>query len=192
MPRPKRVTDDEVLDAAISVLAERGMGAFTLSEIAAKAGLARATLIQRFGDRDAILRLMAEHEVAATRHYLDSLPVEVGPRGLWRFIDEIVRSMGPGDGFAVRVAIAAMEAREPELRALAGQRYALVQDAMAARIPEHPDRQEIARTLHAVIAGATMQWVASEHPDLTAYVLDQIARALRRIFPELDPSNPAT
>jgi AcrR family transcriptional regulator len=190
MPRPKRISDAEVLDAAISVLADRGMGAFTLSEIAAKAGLARATLIQRFGDREAILRLMAEHEVVATRRYLDSLPVEVGARGLWRFIDEVVRSMGPGDGFEVRVALAAMEAREPELRALAGQRYALVQDAMAARIPEHPDRQEIARALHAVIAGATMQWVASEHPDLADYVLDQVARALRRVFPELDPSQP--
>lgn len=108
MPRPKRISDAKVLDAAVAVLAERGMGAFTLSEIAAKVGLSRATLIQRFGDRDAILRRMAEHEVAATRAYLDSLPVETGPPGLWRFLEEIVGSMGPGDGFAVRVAIAAM------------------------------------------------------------------------------------
>jgi AcrR family transcriptional regulator len=189
MPRPKRVSDADVLDAAIAVLADRGMSAFTLSEIAAKVGLARATLIQRFGDRDAILRLMAKHEVLATRRYLDSLPIEIGPQGLWQFIDEIVRSMGPGDGFAVRVAIAAMEAREPELRVLAGQRYTLVQDAMAARIPDHPDRQEIARILHAVIAGATMQWVASDHSDLATYVLDQVGRALHRILPELDPAH---
>ena len=189
MPRPKRVSDAEVLDAAVAVLAERGIGAFTLSEIAAKVGLARATLIQRFGDRDAILRLMAEHEVEATRAYLDGLPVETGPRGLWAFIEEIVGSMGPGDGFAVRVAIAAMEARDPDLRRLAGRRYALVQDAMATRIPDHPDRQEIARTLHAVIAGATMQWVVSDHPDLAADVLDQVGRAIRRLFPELDPAS---
>jgi AcrR family transcriptional regulator len=189
MPRPKRVSDAEVLDAAVAVLAERGMGAFTLSEIAGRVGLARATLIQRFGDRDALLRLMAEYEVAATRAYLDGLPVETGLRGLWSFIEEVVGSMGPGDGFAVRVAIAAMEARDPYLRMLAGRRYALVQDALAARIPDHPDRQEIARTLHAVIAGATMQWVASDHPDLAADVLDQVGRAVRRIFPELDPAS---
>lgn len=185
MPRPKTVADIEVMNAAIEVLAQRGMAEFTLSEIARRVGLSRATLIQRFGDRDAILRRMAEHEVAATRQYLESLPIETGPRGLCRFLDEIIRSMGPGEGFSVRVAIAALEARDPDLRAMANVRYGLVQEAMMARLPDNPDREEIARTLHAVIAGATMQWVASEHPDLAAYVLEAVGRAACRLFPEL-------
>jgi hypothetical protein len=95
--------------------------------------------------------------------------------------------MGPGDGFAARLAIAPMGARDPEPRALAGQRYALVRDATAVGIPDHPGRHEIAGTPHAVIAGATMQWVASDHPGLAADVLDQLGRALRRLFPELEP-----
>jgi TetR/AcrR family macrolide resistance operon transcriptional repressor len=173
------------MDAAIEVLAERGMADFTLSEIASKVGLSRATLIQRFGDRGAILHRIAEHEVEATRQYLDSIPVQTGSRGLWQFLDEIVRSMGPGDGFSVRIAIAAMEARDPELRDFAGQRYALVQQAMMARIADHPDREEIARTIHSLIAGATMQWVASQHDDLSAYVLDLVGKAMRRLFPDL-------
>lgn len=186
MPRPKRVTDTAVMDAAVAVLASQGMADFTLTDVAQRVGLSRAALIQRFGDRDAILRRMAQHEVEATRAYLDSLPLETGPQGLWRFLQEIVGSMGSGEGFQVRVAIAALEARDPDLRRLADERYGLVRDALAARLPDHPERHAIARHLHAVIAGATMQWVASEHPDLSAYVLEQVGWTLRRLLPELD------
>lgn len=48
MPRPKTISDDDVLAAALEVLASRGT-AFTLAELAQRIGLARATLIQRFG-----------------------------------------------------------------------------------------------------------------------------------------------
>lgn len=185
MPRTKTVADEVVLDAALAVLGEKGAAEFTLSEIAGKVGLSRATLIQRFGDRDAILRRMAEHEVQATRAYLDSLPVEEGAVGLWRFLDEIIGSMGEGHGFAVRVTIAALEARDPDLRALAGRRYGLVQEAIAARLPQRSDRKEIARMLHAVIAGSTMQWVASEHAHLAKYVRRAVRQAVEQLFPDL-------
>lgn len=183
MPRPKTVSDDQVMGAALAVLAECGVARFTLADIARKVGLSRATLIQRFGDRSAILLRLAQHEVDATRAYLDSLPMERGAEGLWGFIETIVGSMGTGDGFSVRVALAALEAREPELRALAEERYALVQGAMAARLPDHPDRQAIALHLHAVIAGSTMQWVASDDGDLARYVRDRTAWAFDRLFP---------
>lgn len=160
MPRPKTVSDEDVLAAAIEVLAARGTS-FTLSELADRVGLSRATLIQRFGDREAILLRMARHEVDATRAWLAGLPVDTGKDALWRFLQLIVESMGPGDGFSVRVAVAALEAETPQLRVLAGKRYELVQQAIAMRLPDGPDRIETARHLHAIIAGASMQWVAS-------------------------------
>lgn len=161
MPRPKTVSDDDVLAAALDVLAAHGTG-FTLAELARHVGLSRATLIQRFGDRNAILLRLAEQEVTLTRQWLDSLLVEAGPDALWRFLKTIVQSMGSGDGFSVRVLVASLEATDARLRDLAGKRYALVQQAIAARLPDGPEREATARHLHAVIAGATMQWVASD------------------------------
>jgi TetR/AcrR family macrolide resistance operon transcriptional repressor len=175
MPRPKTVSDADVLTSALALLAEAGMG-FTLSDLASRVGLSRATLIQRFGDRDAILRRIAAHEVQATRDWLDSLPVETDPGALWRFLALIVGSMGSGESFAPRVALAAMEARDPVLRDLAGQRYALVQDAIAARLPQHPHADAMARHLHLVIAGSTMRWVASSAETGLA---DQVLHDLR-------------
>ena len=181
MPRHKTVSDDDVLAAALGVMADSGMG-FTLTELAVRVGLSRATLIQRFGDRDAILRRIAEHEVAATRAWLDGLPVERGADGLRRFLETIVSSMGSGDGFSARVQIAALEARDPALRALADARYALVQDAIALRLPDGPDRGETARHLHAVVAGATMQWVASDGSvGLSDFVLDRVRWCLNTL-----------
>ncbi|MGV3491351.1 MAG: TetR/AcrR family transcriptional regulator [Devosia sp.] len=178
MPRPKTVSDEDVLSGALAVLGAKGIG-FTLTEVAEHVGLSRATLIQRFGDRDAILVRMAEHEVALTREWLDGLPVEAGPDALWRFLETIVNSMGAGEGFSARVAVAALEIDSPRLRILAGQRYRLVQEAIAARLPEARDRMERARHLHAIIAGASMQWVASDGKvGLSDFILARLRWAL--------------
>lgn len=180
MPRPKTVSDEDLLTAALEVLAARGAG-FTLAELAEHVGLARATIIQRFGDRDAILVRMAEHEVALTREWLATLPVEQAPGALWHFLETIVRSMGTGEGFSVRVTVAAIEAASPTLRRLAGERYGLVQEAIAARLPKSADREAIAQHLHAVIAGASMQWVASDGAlPLPDFILERLRWALRK------------
>ncbi|MBC7148144.1 MAG: TetR/AcrR family transcriptional regulator [Rhizobium sp.] len=183
MSRPKTVSDQEVLTAALQVLGKRGPG-FTLTDLAEQVGLSRATIIQRFGDRSAILLRMAEQEVAETRAWLDSLPVEQGPQALWRFLQQIVGSMGSGEGFTVRVTIAALEAEDPALRRLAGERYGLVQQAIAARLPHSPNQIQTAMHLHAIIAGATMQWVASDGSSgLSEFVLDRLKWAVDHIPP---------
>jgi TetR/AcrR family macrolide resistance operon transcriptional repressor len=183
MPRPKTVSDREVLTAALQVLGSRGPG-FTLTDLAEQVGLSRATLIQRFGDRSAILVRMAEQEVAETRAWLDSLPVGQGPQALWHFLQQVVGSMGSGEGFSVRVTVAALEAEDPALRRLAGERYGLVQQAIAVRLPQSPARTQTALHLHAIIAGATMQWVASDgSTDLSQSVLDRLKWAVDHLLP---------
>jgi TetR/AcrR family macrolide resistance operon transcriptional repressor len=178
MPRPKTISDEEVLRAALDVMASNGM-IFTIADIARHVGLSRATLIQRFGDRDAILRRIAEQEVEATRSWLEGHPIAKGTDALWQFLEMIVSSMGEGEGFSARVQIAAFESRDPELRALADQRYALVQKAIAARLPEITEPLETAKHLHAIIAGATMQWVVTDGSEgLAEFVLRRLRWAV--------------
>lgn len=54
MPRPKTVPDHEVLLAARAVFLEHGAQAPT-SLVAARAGIAQATLFQRYGDKPSLL-----------------------------------------------------------------------------------------------------------------------------------------
>lgn len=185
MPRPKLVSDEDVLAASLEVLATQGI-AFTLADLARRVGLSRATLIQRFGDRDAILRRMAEFEVSAARDWINAFPKGDGAEGLWRFLEAIVRGMGGGEGFSARVQIAALEVRDPALRALAEERYQLVQAAIAERLPEGLPHRETAAHLHAVIAGATMQWVVTDGTtDLSDFVLDRLRWAMKNNTPAL-------
>ncbi len=179
MPRPKLQSDEAVLDAASVTLLERGLGDFTLSDVAERVGLSRAAIIQRFGNKDELLRRIARREVVLTRAYMDSFAVTAGWDGLRDFLRTIIDSMGPGEDFTVRAQLAWAESVDPELRDLAGQRYRLVQEAIALRLPDTiTHRADTAAFLHAVIAGATMQWLAEDHPDLAHYVNARVDVAL--------------
>lgn len=181
MPRPKTISDEDVLSAAVNLLGTKGFG-FTLSDLARSVGLSRATLIQRFGDREAILQRMAEFEVETTRTWIKGFPIEQGRDGLWRFLEEIVRGMGEGEGFTARVQIAALEARDPVMKSHANERYRIVQNAIEARLLDGPNRRETAEHLHAVIAGATMQWVVSDGSrGLSDFVLHRLGLAFELI-----------
>lgn len=181
MPRPKTVSDEDVLAAALEVLAEKGH-AFTLTDMANRIGLSRATLIQRFGDRDAILLRIAAYEVELARQWIGSIEIVPGRDGLWQFLETIVASMGEGDEFSARVTLASLEARSPALRQLGQQRYALVQTAIAARLPVGPNRDRTAEHVHTIIAGASMQWVVSDRATgLSDFVLDQLRWTLKHL-----------
>lgn len=181
MPRPKTLSDEDVMKAALDVLADQGVN-FTLSNLARRVGLSRAALIQRFGNREAILRLLAQFEVETTQKWLSSFPAECGKGALWTFLEQIVRSMGDGDGFSARVQIAALEVQDPALKALANQRYQLVQQAIADRLPDGFSQLATAQHLHAVIAGSTMQWVVSPTSDsLSDFVLGRLRWAFERL-----------
>lgn len=62
----RRQVHDATLDAAASLVAERGLLSVTMTQIAEETGIGRATLYKYFPDVDAIL--LAWHERQITRH----------------------------------------------------------------------------------------------------------------------------
>jgi len=182
MPRPKLKSDEEVLDAALGVLKRSGPLEFTLAEVAKAVGLSRATLIQRFTNRDVLLVRMMERNVEQVRDYLDALPCGPGPQGLWEFLQALVRSMNTRRDFSVNFLISWYELQVPELRALAIRRNQSVIAAIRQRLPSGaPPGADV--LLHSIIAGATAQWTAELNGPCADHVLRQIATALRLMFP---------
>ncbi|MBA0445882.1 TetR/AcrR family transcriptional regulator [Stenotrophomonas maltophilia] len=55
MTRTKTIPDERVVDLAVDLLVEAGPQGFTLAALGARAGLSAATLVQRFGNRAALL-----------------------------------------------------------------------------------------------------------------------------------------
>jgi AcrR family transcriptional regulator len=75
-PRGERRRD--LLDAAESVLVDKGMAALTVDEVTARAGVAKGTFYLYFQSRDDVLAALrerfVEHLVAVQRAELDTLP----------------------------------------------------------------------------------------------------------------------
>ncbi len=65
-----RPTDDELLDAARAVFAERGYAQATMGLIADRADSTKPTLYAHFGDKAALFRATVSREVAALRHWV--------------------------------------------------------------------------------------------------------------------------
>ncbi len=78
MPRPRRFTDAELLDAAARAIVARGDGGWTLSDVATASGMSPAALVKRFGSKIGLLRALADR-------WADNLPdyeprADVDPR----------------------------------------------------------------------------------------------------------------
>ncbi len=183
VPRPKLHSDEAILDAAMEVLLRRGPADFTLNDVAVELGMSRAALIQRFKNKDTLYRRVMERSGEQRREYLAGMPVEVGPRGLWRFLVELVAGMGSGEGLDSYLLIAWKDLGVTTLWRMAHERNLMVREAIAARLPALADRDEVAAVLQDVIAGATMQWMVERQPSLTRYVLERVRRVLRLLFP---------
>lgn len=147
--------------------------------------MSRAALIQRFQNRDTLLLFAMQRAAEVTEEFLGELPVETGPQGLWRFLQRLCEVLGPGDSYDVHVLIAWYETQDPALRTLALKRKSLVEAAICARLPDdvQPAPRIVAGLLHALIGGATMQWMVSRDDRLDIHVLERLRQALMLLFP---------
>ncbi|TFV91137.1 TetR/AcrR family transcriptional regulator [Blastococcus sp. CT_GayMR16] len=69
----RRTVHDAILEAAWQLVAEHGLLAVTMSQIAEKAGIGRATLYKYFPDVEAILYASHQRHVAGHLHHLAEL-----------------------------------------------------------------------------------------------------------------------
>ncbi|GAA3390403.1 TetR/AcrR family transcriptional regulator [Cryptosporangium minutisporangium] len=74
----RRTVEAAILDAAAAVIAEQGLATVTMSSIAQRAGIGRATLYKYFGDVDAIVTAWHERQVAEHLRQLEQAAATVG------------------------------------------------------------------------------------------------------------------
>lgn len=191
MGRPRRHSDEAMLDAALAVLNRVGPNRFTLSSAADEIGMTRPALIQRFGRREDLIRALSTRQVALTRTWLDQMPVERSEPGLRSCLAAMVTAISTGEGFAAHIALAALESEDPALAAMARDRFALLRNAISARVPRglRLRPREAAALLHAVIAGAILQWATERGRSLSGHVQARVDQTLL-ILLSSDPAHP--
>lgn len=117
MPRPRTVSDEALLDAALDIVHRSGPAALSFSTLAGAVGLAGSTIVQRFGSKAALLH-------AALAHAWDRLDAETAAAidaasdDAAGVIDMLVALTGQyeTDDFADQLLVLREDLRDPKLR----------------------------------------------------------------------------
>ncbi|HXQ13794.1 MAG TPA: TetR family transcriptional regulator [Caulobacteraceae bacterium] len=159
MPRPRRISNEAVLAGALRVMFRGGPAEFTLAAVAAEVGIAPPTLMQRFGDkRGLILRALAQDntEFAAAVAAAPRMRGRAAVIGLFRLLTPDIQDP---DVLATGLLWLREDFRDPGLNALARERWRMLREAVAERLPPLPVAPELAaRLIEAQWQGAFNQW----------------------------------
>jgi AcrR family transcriptional regulator len=162
--RPKTITDERLLAAALVVIGRRGPE-FTVADVAAEAGVSVGTIAQRFGSKSGLLqeisRLAARAAVSRMRvaAAAETDPVE----GLRAALFTLFSELADPEVAANSLAQLGVDLVDPALRALLVEHYRAVENELhdlvrAAALPSAPPPALAGRVLAGLVNGISMDW----------------------------------
>jgi AcrR family transcriptional regulator len=167
-PRPRTVPDADILAAANRAIMRLGPSRFTLADVAREAGLAPATLVQRFGSKRALLLALVEFAVAGVdacfrmvrATHRSPLAAVIGAG------TDMTRQVKSPEELANGLAFLQMDIADPAFRRVAVENAsriqagyeALLNEAVAAGELSRCDTASLARAVNAVAAGSLIAW----------------------------------
>lgn len=179
MPRRKAISDEEILDRALPIMAAAGPAGFTLAEVARTVGVAPATLLQRFGDKQTLIERAFARDNERFIPWLQTLPDGVGAEVVVRIYSEATLLFGENPSLADHLLWLREDIRDPALNRLARQRFRLFRAAIVKRLPPMPiPADRAAALLDAQYHGAVVQWALEPEGRLA----DFVARSLKDCF----------
>ncbi|PJJ62192.1 TetR/AcrR family transcriptional regulator [Compostimonas suwonensis] len=190
LPAAERRT--RLVDAAVRVVAERGVAGATTRAIVAEAGMSLASFHYAFTSRD---ELMAELITTVVAHELTALRPELPTgrtlhdtlrEGFMRYFDHLVAAP---EREAAMLELTHYALRTPGLEALAERQYEsyaeLATLSLASAAAAHGVRwtrpvPELATTLVALTDGITIAWLVNRDGELAAAAFDLAAASIAR------------
>jgi AcrR family transcriptional regulator len=188
-PRPRTVSDAQILAAAGRVLGRVGPAKLTLALIGQEAGLAPATLLQRFGSKRGLLLALGKRSQGeeggappATLRQDDGSPL-VALRGFLLCFARMARSP---DELAHHLAAYQMDIVDPELRritrAIGRQHEATVARLLAESVAAGELREcspaKLAPVLLALVQGSLLGWAVVRKGSARAWLARHLGTAL--------------
>lgn len=180
-PRPRKVSDDDVLAATHRAMARLGPGELTLAQIAAEAGVTAGALAQRFGSKRALLLTLAGRAADGTGAFIRGLRAEHGsPIATVRAYAACVAHLAQSPAALARnLAYLQIDLADADFRAhLTAQARAtraaladLLRDAAAAgELAPGTDVATLARSVEITMNGALLTWAFEQHEPAAAFV----------------------
>ena len=168
-PRPRTVSDEDLINATMRVMSRLGPVKLTLAEVAKEAGVTAATLVQRFGSKRAMM-LKSSADAAGSADACFAMVRAAHPRSplaaIYAAATAMTEHMGTPEELANSLAFLQIDISDPDFHAhtlemskkhVAGYR-ALLKDAIAAGELEPHDTLRMARAINAIAGGSLIAW----------------------------------
>ena len=188
-PRPRTRADTDILDAAARVISRLGPSRFTLADVAREAGLAPATLLQRFGSKQGLLRAFASQAAGrAAEAFAVPWPTDASPlQVLLDRLAGLVRHLSSPAEMANNLAFLQLDLSDPEFFRYAAAFHctlraeitALLQAAVASSelVPD-VDARRLARAVHVAYNGSLLTWAVEQQAPLADWLRQDLVFVL--------------
>lgn len=180
--RPRTVTDEEILAATSRAISRVGPARLTLADVAVEAGLAPATLMQRFGSKRKLLLAFSAHSSDGVERAFASAREKHSSPLAALLADPVgaTRAFTSPEDLANHLAFLQLELTDPEFhqhtlahaRAVRAQTKQLLDAAMHARELAPCDTTRLAEALCIAYNGTLITWAILRR--------GRLATALRR------------
>jgi AcrR family transcriptional regulator len=188
MGRRKVTPDADVLTATMRVVNRVGPGRLTLADVAAEAGLAPATLLQRFGSKRGLLLAVAEQSMAGVDECFARVrSAHRSPlAAVIASLEEMTHMCDTPEALANNLAFLEIDLTDPDFHrlALAHSRVmlagygALLDEAVTAGELVRCDTARLARALSAMAGGSMLNWAILREGTVTQWLREDIETLL--------------
>ena len=190
-PRPRTITDADIIQAAAKVIVKIGPRRLTLADVGKACGLSPGALVKRFGSKRRLLLAMSRQAMESVDACFAAVRT-AHPVPLDAFVAaalEMTRYVQTPEEVANHLAFLQIDISDPDFYALmkensgsieAGYR-ALLDEAVKAGDLERCDTARLARAVGAMVSGSLLGWAIDRRGTAEAYVPSGSGHAARSL-----------
>jgi AcrR family transcriptional regulator len=193
-PRPRKVSDEEVLEAATRVIGQLGPSQLTLSAIGAEAGVTAGALVQRFGSKRSLLKALSSRFAEGTPQLFEGLRrANASPLAALSAYADCIAGMGQSPGtVAHHLAYLQLDLTDPDLyrsaREMAkgareGIRTLLEAAVAAGELKASANCRALARSIQVTLSGSLLTWAFFRKGTASAFLHEDLDALLKPYLP---------
>jgi AcrR family transcriptional regulator len=192
--RPRKVSDDDIYQAAQRAMSRLGPGELTLADIAHEAGVTAGLLVQRFGSkRDLLLSLSERFSGGTAEMFTELRKGHRSPLAVLRAYSDCMAHMASNPStFARNFAYLQIDLTDPDFRkhlarhakATRDELERLIREAVEAKeLVSSTNPRQLARTIEAVVGGSMLSWAFYQEGPAAKWMRRDLDAVLKPYMP---------
>ncbi|NRQ38127.1 TetR/AcrR family transcriptional regulator [Nonomuraea sp. NN258] len=189
MGRPRTTSDEQILKATALAIDRHGVGRLTLAAVAEQAGLAPATLVQRFGSKRGLLLALARQSAPVARAPFERAGAahDSPLAALHAALDTLAAGVRTPESLANNLSFLQLDLTDPEFREPAARHARVVHEEITAllaaavaagELAAGTDVDGLARSVHVAYNGVLLLWALTGDGTLSAALRADVDRLL--------------